>query len=110
VLVSPLALGKHVDHQLTRFAVEGLEQLAWYYADFPYVTRDSTQLDQLLDDGWQSQVFSISMDGLEAWIDSISAHASQISTFWPDEPAMRQAISDYWHWSGGIRLWKKPAG
>lgn len=110
ILVCPLALGNHVDHQLTRSAAEGLEQLAWYYADFPYVTRDSTQLDQLMRDGWQSQVFAISMDGLEAWIDSVGAHASQISTFWSDEPVMRQAISDYWHSIGGIRLWKKPTG
>ena len=110
VLVCPLALGNHVDHQLTHSASEGLEQLAWYYADFPYVTQDSTQLDQLIRDGWQSRVFAISMDGLEAWMNSISAHASQISTFWPDESAMRQAIYDYWHLSDGIRMWRKHAG
>jgi LmbE family N-acetylglucosaminyl deacetylase len=39
VLVCPLGLGNHVDHQLTRLAVEELGLEVWYYADFPYVLR-----------------------------------------------------------------------
>jgi hypothetical protein len=35
IFVCPLALGNHVDHQLTRLAAEGLEHELWYYADFP---------------------------------------------------------------------------
>jgi LmbE family N-acetylglucosaminyl deacetylase len=110
VLVCPLAFGKHVDHQLVRKAAEGLDQLAWYYADFPYVIRNSTQLDQVTREGWQSQGFSISLEGLKAWAQSIEAHASQISTFWVDSLAMEHAIKDYCQQNGGIRLWKKRAG
>ncbi|MFZ2095078.1 MAG: PIG-L family deacetylase [Anaerolineales bacterium] len=109
VVVCPLALGTHVDHQLTRQAAEEAGLIRWYYADFPYVIRDKAQLEQLEQEGWASQVFPISQDGLAAWQDSINAHRSQISTYWLDELAMRRAITEYLSWYNGIRLWRKPA-
>ncbi len=109
IFVCPLGLGNHVDHQLTRLAAEGLEHELWYYADFPYVLRNKTCLEQMEEEGWTSRVFLISPHGLTAWTDSISAHASQISTFWENELAMQQAVEDYLYSNGGVRLWKKPA-
>jgi LmbE family N-acetylglucosaminyl deacetylase len=109
ILVCPLGLGNHVDHQLTRQAAEGLDRQAWYYADYPYILRWNTQVDRMEQEGWVSQVFPISGDGLSAWMDSISAHRSQISTFWASDYDMRQAIMNYLHSNDGIRLWKKPA-
>jgi LmbE family N-acetylglucosaminyl deacetylase len=108
ILVCPLALGTHVDHQLSRLAAEGSGFVHWYYADFPYVIRYQDQLEQLEQEGWASQVFPVSPDGLAAWQGAISAYRSQISTFWLDELAMRQAITDYLGWYNGIRLWRKP--
>jgi hypothetical protein len=108
VFVCPLGLGNHVDHQLTRHAAEGIKQDLWYYADFPYALRNKTRLEQMEGDGWVSQLFPISPSGLAAWMDSISAHASQISTFWENDLAMRQAVADYLNTNGGVCLWKKP--
>jgi LmbE family N-acetylglucosaminyl deacetylase len=109
VLVCPLGLGTHVDHQLTRLAVEGLGRTVWYYADFPYVLHRKALVKQMEQEGWISQVFPVSQEGLVAWQDSISAHGSQISTFWKNELAMRQAVVKYLHWYDGIRLWRMPA-
>jgi LmbE family N-acetylglucosaminyl deacetylase len=109
ILVCPLSLGNHVDHQLTRQAAEGTGLVQWYYADFPYVRHCKAQLEQLEQSGWESKVFQISPPGLTAWQDAISAYGSQISTFWADELDMRQSVSDYLDWYHGIRLWKKPA-
>lgn len=106
-LVCPLGLGNHVDHQLTRRVAEGLALDLWYYADFPYLLEDKTHVKQLVGDGWVSQVFPISSKGLAAWMDSISAHASQISTFWENDLAMRQAVADYLDSNCGVSLWKK---
>jgi len=108
VLVSPLGLGNHVDHQLTRLAAEGLDCTAWYYADYPYVLRCKDKLENMEQAGWLSQVFPISQDGLVAWQDSIAAHGSQISTFWKGKHEMRLAVSDYLEQNTGIRLWRKP--
>jgi LmbE family N-acetylglucosaminyl deacetylase len=107
ILVCPLGLGNHVDHQLTRQVAEGLDYRVWYYADYPYVLRWNAQVDQMEQKGWVSQVFPISADGLSAWMDSINAHASQISTFWASDLDMRRAITDYLHSNRGIRLWEK---
>lgn len=107
-LVCPLGLGNHVDHQLTRLAVERLNRTGWYYADYPYVLRCDGKLDQLEQDGWIFQTFPISLDGLVAWQEAVAAHASQISTFWKDEHEMRMALSDYLEQNQGIRLWRKP--
>ncbi len=107
-VVCPLALGAHVDHQLTRLAAEQLGRDCWYYADFPYVLSCQDQLEQLRQDGWDSQLFAISSEGLLAWQDAIAAHASQVSTFWETAAMMRQAVEQFLYLNGGLRLWKKP--
>jgi hypothetical protein len=107
ILVCPLALGKHVDHQLTRTAAEALRRPVWYYADYPYALRDQPPGEHVTPDEWTSQSFEISQEGITAWQEAVAAHASQISTFWRDVDEMKQAISDYSHQEGGVRLWRK---
>jgi LmbE family N-acetylglucosaminyl deacetylase len=104
----PLALGNHVDHCLVRAAVERLAGAIWYYADYPYVLRCAQEVAELANAGWQSTLFQISAQGLLAWEESIAAHSSQISTFWPDLAAMRAAIGAYLAQTGGVLLWKPP--
>ena len=36
IILAPLGIGRHVDHLITRQAVEGLEVRTIYYSDFPY--------------------------------------------------------------------------
>jgi LmbE family N-acetylglucosaminyl deacetylase len=106
-LVCPLAFGNHVDHQLTRAAAERLTRRLWYYADYPYVQRRPAQLVELVESGWQSRRFRVSAAGLAAWQASIAAHASQISTFWPNMSAMQDAIQTYWALENATNLWQK---
>lgn len=104
-LICPLTLGGHVDHRLTRRAAGQLERPVWYYADYPYVLTQATQIAQLTDPGWEQQVMPVTASGLRAWQASVAAHASQISTFWADQAAMHAAIAEYCAASGGVRLW-----
>ncbi|MCU0489077.1 MAG: PIG-L family deacetylase [Anaerolineales bacterium] len=108
-LVAPLALGGHVDHRLVRQVVERLTSQhhipTCYYADYPYVLYAAAEL-AVRTEGWQRNVFQISPAGLSAWEAAIAAHASQISTFWPDLAAMQAAIQAYCQQAGGIPLWK----
>jgi LmbE family N-acetylglucosaminyl deacetylase len=108
ILVCPLGIGNHVDHQLTRLAAEGSGRSLGYYADFPYILKHRDQLDQLYANGWESRVFGISPEGLSAWIDSIAQHTSQISTFWPSLDEMACAIGTYLQQEAGCRLWRMP--
>jgi len=107
-LVCPLALGGHVDHRLTRAAVEKLGREVWYYADYPYACQDASGLEALATSGWRVTVFHLSEAGVEAWVGAVAAHASQISTFWPGRAAMQAEIRAYARRMGGIHLWRKP--
>lgn len=108
-LVSPLTLGGHADHRLTRAAAERLGRDLWYYADYPYVVRSENPFQEVIRLGWKSQVFPISKAGLRAWQDSIAAYQSQLSTFWADLASMRKAIEEYCLGETGVRLWRPPA-
>ena len=103
-VICPLALGRHVDHRLTRMVAEGLGRRLWYYLDYPYVLKETATLDALQLEGGQNITFAISEGGLAAWQDGIATHQSQISTFWPGLDAMRAAIRAYRDEMGGIRL------
>jgi LmbE family N-acetylglucosaminyl deacetylase len=107
-LVCPLGLGGHVDHRLTRATAELLDLPLWYYADYPYVLSNAQNIPRLLPTGWEEQVFELSEAELQAWVESVAAHKSQISTFWSDTNAMQAAIRRYYQESGGVRLWRPP--
>jgi LmbE family N-acetylglucosaminyl deacetylase len=104
-LVCPLALGGHADHRLTRRAAQALGRPLWYYADFPYVLKSSSQLEELKSSGWQSTTHPISPAGLAAWYQAMLAHKSQLSTFWEDLEALRSALEGYIAQNGGATLW-----
>lgn len=104
-LVTPLALGGHVDHRLARAAAERLGLPLWYYADYPYCTSAASDPANLRQAGWSSQTFSVSTAGLHAWQEAVAAHTSQISTFWADLEEMQAAIEAYYRISEGVELW-----
>lgn len=105
-LVCPLALGRHVDHLLTRQAAERSGRSLCYYPDYPYVLKNAPELERLRALGWESVQYPVSEAGLKAWTDSVACHASQISTFWGNLDEMRTAIQDYTQALGGGRLWR----
>jgi LmbE family N-acetylglucosaminyl deacetylase len=105
-VVCPLALGLHVDHRLVRAAAEKAGGSFWYYADYPYVLKEETPSNFLLQPGCEASLFPISEAALSAWEASIAAHTSQISTFWTDLPAMQASIENYCVEQGGVRLWR----
>lgn len=127
-IVCPLAIGGHVDHRLTRAAAEAFfypyegppgeirskarfvprsNITLLYYADFPYAEKNSRELIQLELSGWRPRSFQISRDAMTAWSRAIASYASQISTFWPDEAAMRASLASYSQKEGGLRLWQR---
>jgi LmbE family N-acetylglucosaminyl deacetylase len=111
-VVCPLALGGHVDHRLVHAAAwQALQDRStrrlWFYADVPYVIQQATTLEDIRQGGWKSHTIPLSSEGLAAWQEAIAAHASQISSFWPDLERMRNAIRRYCEENGGLVLWQK---
>lgn len=107
-LVCPLTIGNHVDHRLTRKAIEiafqGERVNLFYYPDYPYVLDETLPLAI---DGLKSYLYSISPGAILAWQDAIAHHQSQISTFWGSLEEMKSAIQFYYRKMGGIWLGNK---
>ncbi len=103
VVVCPLAIGGHVDHLLTRQGVEKLKRPLWYYADVPYVFNEAGALS-FLEARCHAEVFSVSAEGVVAWVEAVEAYCSQLSTLFQDLDAMRSALEAYARKS--FRLWR----
>ncbi|MGD8457811.1 MAG: PIG-L family deacetylase [Anaerolineales bacterium] len=108
ILISPLSLGNHIDHQLTRQAAMMQKALLVYYADYPYINVQKISENNLQAQGYQPITFPVSQDGLNAWQDSIAVYRSQISSFWENVDQMKVAIDKYHEKSGGVTLWCMP--
>lgn len=104
VLVCPLTLGGHVDHVLARRAAESLRRPLHYYADIPYLLHSPEALlpaVQLL----ESSVFSVSPEGVKAWLEAVAAYKSQVDSLFHGDGSLFEAIRQYWGQENGIRLW-----
>lgn len=109
-VVSPLALGNHVDHQITRRAAERAAKRKdfslLYYADYPYVAQQPELLRGYQQEGWKCKHFKISRRGLETWYASVAVYRTQVSTFWDDLEQMRTDIRTYSDGQNGLCLWE----
>lgn len=104
LLICPLTVGHHVDHVITRAAVEGLGRPLAYYADIPYLLRAPEELS-IASQGLKAPLHPVSGKGLAAWQKGVAAHASQMRMLFGDQPEMRRQIRAYWARERGIRLW-----
>jgi LmbE family N-acetylglucosaminyl deacetylase len=104
-IVSPLAIGGHLDHFLTRLAAERLSRPLWYYADIPYLLNHPEMLDPAAK-GLRATHYRVSESGLEAWQKGIAAYATQILMLFRNPARMRRDVRLYWESQSGFRLWR----
>jgi len=102
-LVSPLAIGEHVDHRLARLAAERLDRPLRYYADIPYVFRRPDMLAPAAQ-GMASDLYPVSEDGLHAWIAGVAAYQTQMVMLFETESKMRSSLRTDWETWHGICL------
>lgn len=108
-LITPLVIGNHVDHEVTRKAAARLGRCLTYYADYPYAREpDGQEIIRFMENSreWQADQLQVSVDGMERWWRAACAYRSQISTFWKNDEELRKEIRDYSGIVGGFRLWK----
>jgi LmbE family N-acetylglucosaminyl deacetylase len=108
-IVSPLAIGGHPDHTLTRTAAELLNLPILYYADLPYLINHPESLVPATT-GLEDTIHPISKRGLSIWQKSIAAYTSQIRLLFETQEKMEAAIHRYWEIQRGICLWFNPPG
>jgi len=105
-LVTPLAIGSHRDHVLTRRAAEATGLPLWHYADYPYLVYGEHTLADWLPAGALEFALPISPAGLQAWQDGFACQRSQIPLLYVDEDDMRAAIERYLKSGFGFTLWQ----
>jgi LmbE family N-acetylglucosaminyl deacetylase len=108
-LIVPLGIGNHVDHELTRKAASRLEWSLSYYADYPYAREiEGQEILTFMEESreWQVENKEVSEQGLDQWWQGARAYASQITTFWEDEGALRREIKDFSDFLEGMKIWK----
>ena len=78
VLLSPLAVGGHVDHLIARHAAETLRgPTLMYYPDVPYVQLFPEQVAEAID-GLCPVRYKLRRDEIVTWIASVKSYVSQI--------------------------------
>lgn len=105
ILICPLGIGHHLDHLLTRAAVERLGRYTCFYADIPYLFNHPEELLPNTQH-FQPVYFPISKTGLRTWQAGFSAYRSQIKMLFESEKKMQTAIHDYWAELKGIQFWQ----
>lgn len=109
IIVSPFAIGNHIDHQLVKSALLKINIQLWFYADYPYVTKENSDFDETYIDNLEEEAFLLSEKSILMWKQSVSAYLSQISTFWNGTNEMFTKVDEYVQKGGGKKLWKMPA-
>lgn len=107
-LVIPLAIGHHIDHQLTRAAAERAfgRSILTYYEDYPYVQWESGPTASLADDPlWKQEIVPLAPEAIMVKIKAISCYQSQVSTFFASEEDLARQVGGYIERVGGERLW-----
>ena len=105
-VVSPMGVGGHTDHRMTRAIAERLPHELWFYPEFPYTARHPGAMDSLISPDWTEVAYAVSTQALGVWQTAIAAYRSQISSFWQSESDMRVSLEAYWYADGGKRLWR----
>jgi LmbE family N-acetylglucosaminyl deacetylase len=110
IVVVPLGIGNHIDHQIVRRAGEKLELPLYFYADFPYAAEiDEQGLAAFLPGNTEQHHFPLSNLALSTWQYAVEAYTSQISTFWSSLSEMYARIEQYAVSPIGNCLWQ-PVG
>ena len=107
-IISPLALGNHVDHQITRRAAEQhFGTKLCYYEDYPYAAAVREIELQLHSAGiiWQNKTIPLTNSELQARCTAVAAYQSQLSTFFQDQADLTRQINSFVEQVGGERIW-----
>ena len=105
VLISPLTVGNHVDHQLVRMVADMLPTQPLFYPEFPYTQEFYSVLPTLVPAGYRKASSVVSAEGLAAWQESAAEYTSQISTFWASVDEMRKEIVNHSDQFQGVTFW-----
>ncbi|HKZ44994.1 MAG TPA: PIG-L family deacetylase [Anaerolineales bacterium] len=104
IVVSPMSIGNHVDHQIVRIALEARNHPIIYYADFPYGIRQNEILNRIKDKP-TNEIHKLSMENIAAWKDSICFYSSQMNVLFGNKENMYSSIDEFVTLLDDYQLW-----
>jgi LmbE family N-acetylglucosaminyl deacetylase len=103
-IYAPVGYGGHVDHRLTRKAVDQLNRKIYFYRELPYAVRDGEVPEELCLPEGEPVLIPLKDDEISAWIEAVRLYDSQISTFWADPQVMDDDLRSIYALLGGIPI------
>jgi LmbE family N-acetylglucosaminyl deacetylase len=100
VIYAPMAIGKHVDHQIIRNwawqIAKNCQYAVKFYQDYPYFREKEAITDALyyFDAPLESEAIIMSEKAIQYKIRAMGAYVSQISSFWDNEAAMDAEVRE----------------
>jgi len=105
IIVSPMAIGNHIDHRITVAAIKKLSPFSLlFYEDYPYVVQSHSS--SINNSKLTPIKFDLQEENIKTWHAAIAAYQSQISTFWKNTNRMKEEINEFASRGGGKNLWK----
>jgi hypothetical protein len=107
----PLAAGGHVDHVITRRAIEQqcpADRIV-YYEDYPYAQKDPAAIAMALGDTdkWRSSLLELTDEEIETRISAIGSYVSQLAAVFGSAEDMPGLVREYIANTGGERYWER---
>lgn len=100
-IYSPLAAGRHVDHQIVVAAALALQAAGHrvaFYEDYPYVEMSAAlvaAMRRVGGENWRQELFPLRPQDLAAKTAAVLCYRSQLSTFFNDEGKVAQRLRAY---------------
>jgi LmbE family N-acetylglucosaminyl deacetylase len=112
LVLAPLGVGHHVDHQLVRAAAERAGIVDAYYEEFPYTEWKWLALRRALrapgrPRAWREDVELLDADDIEARVRAIACYRSQVPAMFRTEGRLRKQVRRAVRRAGGgERIWR----
>lgn len=103
-IYAPVGYGGHVDHRLTRKAVDQLGRNIIFYRELPYAIRGGEVPEGLRLPEGDTALIPLADDEISIWAEGVSEYRSQISTFWTDPHRIEDELRAFHNQFGGIPL------
>ena len=101
-LYTPMAIGRHVDHQVVHRAAGRIGRPVVYYEEYPYAEDQQAVQEALGGRSWRVERVALSEEALEARVAAIARYGSQLITLgWTDAAEMAEAVRTFATGVGG---------
>lgn len=108
IVISPLAIGRHVDHVITRHAAEQARiPNLMYYPDVPYNELFTEQVPAAIE-GLASIAYTLTAEQIDDWISAVKCYTTQIPMLERAVGSLPPLIRDYAA-SSNLGLYSDPA-